>query len=604
MKKSKLGLAALAAASIFALAACSNSASNSSAGGAKAKAGDFELAYKNPDKTIKGGDLKVAEVSDSPMKAEWLAALSEDKAFSNMVAPSRMLGSIFDVDSSFRIIDGGPADIKFDEKGKSATITLHKDLKWSDGSDVTAKDYEFNYELYGNQAYGSSRWSESLLNIEGMEEYHANPTSGDGSQISGITFPDGPTGKTIKVQFKANKPGFTQSGNGYFLESVAPYNYLKDIKPEALISDPKTTTEPLVYGPFKPAKVVSGESVKLVPNQYWYGAKPKLDSVTYSMVAPTKAVAALKAKTYDFLTNSIPSLYADIKKLDNYAITGQQELYLELLYFNLGQYDKASSTNVMNRETPLQDKAVRQAIGYARNVEEVNKKFSNGLKSAANSTIPPVFSDFTDPSVKAYEKQELEKAKKLLDGAGWKLNEKTGYREKDGKELSLVYAARSGNANSETIAQNYIQQWKKIGVKVSLYEGKLMEFNAWGDMMTGTPSNQKWDMTDGAWSLSSEPSQQDLFSAAAPFNFGHFVDETITKDMNDIDSEKSMEQAYRKKSFVKYQKDLNEKAYIIPTSFAYAYTPVNKRVSGFSMDNAIVNNSLWTDLGVSSKILK
>ncbi|MCT1172681.1 ABC transporter substrate-binding protein, partial [Lactococcus lactis] len=117
--------------------------------------------------------------------------------------------------------------------------------------------------------------------------------------------------------------------------------------------------------------------------------------------------------------------------------------------------------------------------------------------------------------------QDLDKANKLLDEDGWKLNKSTGYREKDGKELSLVYAARVGDANAETIAQNYIQQWKKIGVKVSLYNGKLMEFNSWADHMTTPPGANDWDITDGAWSLSSEPSQQDLFSAAAPYNFGH-----------------------------------------------------------------------------------
>ncbi|WP_254558595.1 hypothetical protein, partial [Salmonella enterica] len=77
--------------------------------------------------------------------------------------------------------------------------------------------------------------------------------------------------------------------------------------------------------------------------------------------------------------------------------------------------------------------------------------------------------------------------------------------------------------------------WKKIGVKVSLYNGKLMEFNSWVDHMTTPPGANDWDITDGSWSLASEPSQQDLFSAAAPYNFGHFNDSEITKDLNDID---------------------------------------------------------------------
>jgi len=246
----------------------------------------------------------------------------------------------------------------------------------------------------------------------------------------------------------------------------------------------------------------------------------------------------------------------------------------------------------------LQDQNVREALGYARNVAEVDNKFSNGLSTPANSLIPPIFKQFTSSSVKGYEKQDLDKANKLLDEDGWKLNKSTGYREKDGKELSLVYAARVGDANAETIAQNYIQQWKKIGVKVSLYNGKLMEFNSWVDHMTTPPGANDWDITDGSWSLASEPSQQDLFSAAAPYNFGHFNDSEITKDLNDIDSAKSENPTYRKAAFVKYQEDMNKKAYVIPTNFMLNYTPVNKRVVGMTLDYGAMNT--WSEIGVSS----
>lgn len=49
---------------------------------------------------------------------------------------------------------------------------MRKDLKWSDGSQVTAKDYEFTYETIANPAYGSDRWTDSLANIVGLSDYH------------------------------------------------------------------------------------------------------------------------------------------------------------------------------------------------------------------------------------------------------------------------------------------------------------------------------------------------------------------------------------------------------------------------------------------------
>ena len=89
-----------------------------------------------------------------------------------------------------------------------------------------------------------------------------------------------------------------------------------------------------------------------------------------------------------------------------------------------------------------------------------------------------------------------------------------------------------------------------------------------------------------------------MFSASAPYNFGHFNDSEITKDLNDIDSAKSENPTYRKAAFVKYQEDMNKKAYVVPTNFSLSYTPVNKRVVGMTLDYGAMNT--WSEIGVSS----
>ncbi|MCT1195546.1 oligopeptide ABC transporter substrate-binding protein, partial [Lactococcus lactis] len=183
MKKLKLTL--LASSVVLAaalLSACgSNQSSSSGTSTKKLKAGNFDVAYQNPDKAIKGGDLKIAYQSDSPMKAEWLAPLSDDATFGSMSSPGGGQDGLFFTNSSFKYINGGPANVSLDKDAKTATITLRKDLKWSDGSEVTAKDYEFSYELTANPAYGSDRWTDSLANIVGLSDYHA----GKAKTISG-----------------------------------------------------------------------------------------------------------------------------------------------------------------------------------------------------------------------------------------------------------------------------------------------------------------------------------------------------------------------------------------------------------------------------------
>ncbi|OFI49239.1 peptide-binding protein [Floricoccus tropicus] len=613
--KRVLGVAAVTTVALG-LGACSSSSSSDKGTDKKdskdEKVGDFNVSYANPDKAIEGGDLTYGYIAETPFIGQWLSPLSTDAIDSKVQSPA--FAPVFAIDSSFTIQNGkdkgGLADIEFDKDKKTALVTLHDGVKWSDGQAITARDLYYPYEIIANDKAKSTRWTDSLANIEGLEDYHNNKTD----KISGLTFPDGEDGKKLLIQFKENKPGFTQSGNGYFLETIAPYHYLKDVPFEKLVSDEKTTTKPLVAGPFKPVKIVPGESIRYEVNENYSGPKPKLKSVTVKTVTPAKAVAALKAQEFDILDGTTNDLYPEVKKLTSkgYEILGQQDLYVSLLYYNVGHYDKEKSVNVSDRETPVQDPKVRQALSYALNTDQINETLNNGLNTRAIGTIPPVFKDYASKGDGF--PLDLDKANKLLDEAGWKLDKdakgkdgKTndasdkGYRVKDGKTLSLTFMARSGQATSEPIAQSYINQWKQIGVDVSLYNNKLTDFNSWGDIVQSsgkTKENQSWDITQGAWSLSSEPSQQDLFSASAPFNFGHFTSDELTKDLNDIDSEKAMDPEYRKKAFQKYQDYLQETAFVTPLSFKIVWTPVNKRVQNFTLDYG--ENELWAKLAVTS----
>ncbi|MDR3241451.1 MAG: ABC transporter substrate-binding protein [Lactobacillaceae bacterium] len=560
------------------------------------KIGKFNVAYNNPDKAIKGGDIKVGQISDTPFQGSYLAPLQDDATTADMFAPTGN-NALFSTDKNFKIIDGGAADIKLDKTAKTATITLHDKLTWSDGKAVTAKDVEATYEVIANNDYGSDRWTASLTNIKGLSEFHA----GKADKISGITYPDGEDGKVVKIAFKELKPGMTNSGNGYFLETVTPWHQIKDIKPKDLASSPANTTKPLTFGPWTVKKVVAGQSILFEPNKYWYGAKPKLDSIQSEILAPTKAAAAVKAHKYDWIQGASADLYPQLKKVSGYALTGNQDLYISLQYFNLGHYDEEKSENVQDRDTPLQDKKVRQALAYALNIDEVDASLNNGLKSRATTVIPTLFSNWHDNSDKGFP-NDIKKANKLLDEAGWKLDKKTGYRSKDGKELTLTYLARSGQSTSEAIAQNNIQQWKKVGAKVTLYHGRLQDFNTWSKLVQS--NDQEWDITQGAWSLSSEPSEQDLFSKEAPFNFGHFTSDKLTAALDAVDSQKSMDATYRKTAFDKYQTLMNDEAYVIPDSYAYKYSPVNKRVVGYSFQYGTFQSNEWyAKLAVSSNTL-
>ncbi|OZS79007.1 hypothetical protein CF394_03145, partial [Tetzosporium hominis] len=86
------------------------------------------------------------------------------------------------------------------------------------------------------------------------------------------------------------------------------------------------------------------------------------------------------------------------------------------------------------------DERVRQALQYGFDKEAMVKGITSGLEEKADHILPTDFPYTSDIDVKQIN-YDTEKAKELLDAAGWKLPNGKTVREKDGKplEFSLMY---------------------------------------------------------------------------------------------------------------------------------------------------------------------
>ena len=90
------------------------------------------------------------------------------------------------------------------------------------------------------------------------------------------------------------------------------------------------------------------------------------------------------------------------------------------------------------------DNVLRQAMGYALDIEQVNEVFYFDLRERANSLIPPVFKSFHDASIEGYT-YNPEKAIELLDKAGYVDKDGDGLREDPkGEKLTINLAAMAG----------------------------------------------------------------------------------------------------------------------------------------------------------------
>lgn len=248
--------------------------------------------------------------------------------------------------------------------------------------------------------------------------------------------------------------------------------------------------------------------------------------------------------------------------------------------------------NVMNPNSKMNSKSLRQAIAYAMNINQVEKRYTQGLTFRVPTLIPEQFGDYFDKNSKGYP-YNLKKASELLDKAGYKKKGKWRVQP-NGKPLSIHLAAMSGSAVQEPIIQNYIQQWRKIGLHVSLTGNRLMEFNSFYDKLDQDDKNI--DMFIASWSLSSEPSPRGIYSETSAMNDSRFVTKENNKLLNEIDSSKAFNHAYRVKAFHKWQQYMNDEAYIVPMTNSYSIKAVNSKLVNYSLKPA-ESNSIWYKVG-------
>lgn len=457
MKAIKLfGSASLLVGAALSLAACGQ---NNKDAAKTAK----KFPEQTPQKTAKkGGTLNYAIETDTPFKGIFDSQLSVDQVDSDVMQFGNE--SLFDTDNQYQITNKGPAIFKLNKKAKTVTITVKKGVKWSDGKQVVAKDLEYPYEMTANKATNSLRYSDSLANIVGMKEYH----DGKAKTISGIDFPDGENGRTIVIHFLSMKPGMLQSGNDYFLESAAPYHYLKDVPFKKLVSSDKIRKNPMFFGPYKVSKVIRGQAVTWVPNKYYWRGTPKLNKIVAQVVSTNSASQAIKSHKFD-IAGVVNSQWQSVKTANDTNFIAKIPLAYSYLGFRVGEWKDGK--NVMDKNSKMNNKSLRQAIAYAMNINQVEKRYTQGLTFRVPTLIPEQFGDYFDKNAKGYT-YNLKKSNQLLDKAGYKKKGKWRVQP-NGKPLNIHFLAMSGSAVQEPIVQNYIQQWRKIGLHVSLSGGRL-----------------------------------------------------------------------------------------------------------------------------------
>ena len=594
MMKKKNMVILFSATAALTLAACGNNNQSSSSSNASGTT-KYASEVTHDGTPIKGGTLKYAIVSSSPFSGIFADELSQDTTDSSI--GGLIDESMFEYDENRKLTNTGLASIEFDVENKTATVTLNsKDYKWSDGQPVTIDDYIFAYQAIGNKDYTGARYDDDYKNVVGMEEYH----DGKADSVSGLEKVDD---YTVKIHFKEMSPSMQLAG-GSVCAYIMPKHIFKDI-PEAEWekSDYVRGTKFVGLGQFKIESIVNGESVTLVPNEHYYKGVAKVDKVIMEVVSPDNIVSEMKAGNYDIAT--MPnSQYEAYKDLTNVTLLSAQASAYEYIGFHLGKYDKETGKNVTDPNAKMADVKLRQAMAYALDIDAAGQNLYNGLQHSSNSIIIPFFKDLYNKDQEGFT-YNPEKAKQLLDEAGYKDVDGDGIREnKDGSKLTINFAARTRDEANESLVQQYLNWWKEIGLNVQLYTGRTIELNSFYDKVQA--DDPEIDVFAAGWSTGYDPNPSGLFGETAQFNFERYVDAEGTAIMDKISSTDAFDEAKNVEFYKEWQQYVHDKAFIFPTLVGEELTAVNKRVKYYDVNlgskkSALYQVELTSDTGAKAK---
>lgn len=590
-------LVGLTAAASLALVACGNSDSDSetadsssSSESGEVVAPELAATVDNEGEAIDGGTLQVGLVTDSPFQGIFSWEFYEDAYDAEIMQFG--FDSLFGTDDDFQIDDSGKATLALDQENNKATITLKEGLKWSDGEPLTAEDVIYSYEVIGHPDYTGIRYDGTFQNVVGMEEYH----SGEADTISGITQVDD---VTVEIEFQEVSPSMLQAGGGVWSYAM-PKHYLEDVPVAELASSEKIRSTPVGDGPFRITKVTPGESVEYEANEYYWQGEPKLDNVVVEVVPSSSVVPALENGKYDVALSMPTDLYASYAELPGYTLLGREQLSYTYIGFKLGKWDAEAGEVVYDEDAKMADKSLRQAMGYAIDNDAVAQRFYNGLRSNANTVIPPVFGSFgaTTEEVPGYS-YDPDKANQLLDDAGYVDTDNDGIREdSDGEPLQINFASMEGGETAEPIAQYYIQAWNEVGLDVQLTDGRLLEFNSFYDRIEADDENI--DIYQAAWGTGSDPAPNGLYARNAAFNYTRWATEENDQFMADFTSSEAFDEEFQRNTFVEWQKYFSEEAPVIPTLFRQQVMPVNNRVKHFDYAHNPADDFGWHTVEVTA----
>jgi len=379
--------------------------------------------------------------------------------------------------------------------GLTYTVTIRDDLKWSDGTAVSADDY-----AYTINNIMLADWLESADKSRWQEEVAGNLMPVKAEAVSGTVF---------KIVRKTADPNFE-----YAVYDLMPYpkniaRHYENMADE-FIASPEFNNMSYCgnLGPYRPIAWTSAEGLVMERNPYYYLGKdngaPYFEGYVINQPGLQDAI--------NEGLNQGRISYAFIEPQDANTFRGNKDL--KVVTIPSGQFLMLAYNQRDNGWIGLKDPRVRQAISMSIDKPAIINDIFGGYAEPAYGIIPsysPWYSENATQKFGMNAAADVQKAIALIKSAGYEMKDIDGkqrFVDKDGKAITLVLPIAIDSEVQKAAAYIIGQNLNSIGFEVEpkyqvqdfvareIYMNKVpgVDRNPEYNGGPGAVSNQPWDL--------------------------------------------------------------------------------------------------------------
>jgi len=360
--------------------------------------------------------------------------------------------------------------------GLTYTIHIKPNLKWSDGTALTADDVAFTYNYI-------------------VDNEMANFTP----MMVGIKHTEATDPTTVKIVCSQPKADLE-----YMWVPILPKHVWEKVPPAAAEADFQVKYPLVGSGPFQVVQFKRNDFVHLARNPYYYGKQPTVTDVYFQMYMSADTMTSdLQADNIDAAWGIPTAQFAGLGSTA--GITPVPYILMNWDYLSFNCYTHKSLGNPV-----LKDWKFRNALNWAVDRQRLCLTAFNGQATVGTTIAPPNTWHDPDyhwqPAADQLYTFDLAKANQLLDQAGYPRGA-GGFRLYQGQPITLRLWAPTESVPEQTEAGLIASWFKQLGLKVdysTIDEGAL-ENKVWN--YQGNVFVPNFDMYVWSWDGYNDPGQ-------------------------------------------------------------------------------------------------